>query len=67
MYRIEIHRTVMRYASSVDLLILLHWYLSIHPAKRFSGNKMEKKSKIVKKVLDSVTFPHISYYLFLGY
>ena len=66
-YRIEIHRTVMIYASSVDLLILLHWYLSIHTAKRFEGNKMEKKSKIVKKVLKSVSLPHISSFLFLGY
>ena len=66
-YRIEYNRTLKIYASSVDLLILLHWYLSIHTAKRFESNKMEKKSKIVKKVLKSVTFPHISYFLFLGY
>ena len=66
-YRIEYNRTLKIYASSVDLLILLHWYLSIHTAKRFEGNKMEKKSKIVKKVLKSVSFPHISSFLFLGY
>lgn len=31
----------------ITFLDTLHWYLSIHPAKRFEGNKMEKKSKIV--------------------
>ena len=51
----------------ITFLDILHWYLSIHTAKRFQGNKMEKKSKIVKKVLKSVRFPHISYFLFLRY